>query len=133
MKSSFLLLLGLIFSSFLLFLHLSALKHFMYWSTPWFDVFVHCIAGVSVAFLFLSLFSVLSSRKHYSGLRVFSITCFATLLVSIGWEFFEFSNGLALNQWLGYWPDTISDISSGVLGASVCSVCVIFFLRKTYE
>ncbi len=133
MKSSFLLLLGLIFSSFLLFLHLSALKHFMYWSTPWFDVFVHSIAGVSIAFLFLSLFSLLSNRKHYSGLRVFSITCFATLLVSIGWEVFEFSNGLALNQWLGYWPDTISDISSGVLGASVCSVGVIFFLRKTYE
>jgi hypothetical protein len=91
----------------------------LYFEIPWLDVPMHILGGFGVASLVISVFAY---RKHKAS---FVVVLALYLCVAVGWEFYELAHALVRAiSWNG-WPDTLSDIFNGAIGASVA-----FFLLK---
>lgn len=70
-------------------LHLVGTALYLYWVFWWYDMVVHFLASIWVALAALSIALHLGLRRV--GLSVFA----CVVLVSIGWEFFEYHIGAA--------------------------------------
>jgi hypothetical protein len=90
---------------------------------PHFDVPVHFVGGVSVAFLFRATFAALpTSLVQGRGRAVLEATFVMglTSVAAVFWEFFEFLSDryLGSRMQVGL-PDTLLDLAMGVLGGLV--------------
>lgn len=96
-------------------IHILAMKFFLYWIFPWFDVLTHFLGGIVVA---LGYQSFLDRRVTASSVwRRLPGTLVAVLVVSISWEIFEYSAGIAI--WGLDFFDTLSDLVLDLLGGIV--------------
>ena len=88
-----------------------AIGYSLYWRFWWFDIPMHILGGVWAGFCAAWLLA----RREES----FSLAwCIAlTLFVGIAWEIFEYSEGIAMPQYLSYPLDTVKDIFMDLLGA----------------
>ena len=124
---------GLAFSTILLALilltvHYLGMRFYIYWSVSWYDLVVHCLGGITVAFV-ATLFAEYLWNKRLRLKSVF----FITLFVAICWEIYEYIFGLSGASG-HYWTDTLSDILMGFIG-SIIGVYVIrlFFAVKNEQ
>jgi len=113
-------------SCIILSLHVFALKFFFYWTIWWFDILVHTFGGILVSWISISLFEKfkLSNMK-----TVFVSGILVPLLISVGWEIFEYVSGVTFFS-SRYALDTILDISSGTLGGIIGATLSIYFFRN---
>ncbi|OGG57710.1 hypothetical protein A2853_00550 [Candidatus Kaiserbacteria bacterium RIFCSPHIGHO2_01_FULL_55_17] len=90
-----------------------AIGYSLYWRFWWFDIPMHILGGVWAGFCAAWL---LARRDEIFSL----VLCIVfALAVGIGWEIFEYSEGIAMPQYLSYPLDTVKDIFMGLLGASL--------------
>lgn len=121
------LLLPIFFLSCIIFsLHLFALAYFFYWTLWWFDILVHTLGGVLISWIAIALFEKYKISKIemillYGG--------FVPLLISIGWEIFEFVSGITFLS-SQYSLDTTLDITMGVLGGIIGSTLSVYFFKN---
>lgn len=99
----------------LLGLHLVALSHFYYWRYEWFDIPMHMLGGVAIAFFLLGIFGRVRLPKFLLLVGV----------IVVGWEVLEYVTGLSLGQ-PNYVFDTLHDIFNGYVGALVAYVSCRF-------
>lgn len=99
-------------------LHQVGERLYFYWDQVWFDSLMHFLGAVAMGFLFLWLWhgsglfdrSVPTKKEAMVGVLIF------VMLVSFGWEFFEFAYGVA-NPIGGNYPlDTFHDLLFDFLG-----------------
>lgn len=92
------LIIALVFSSLLLIGQLYALEQYLYWRYWWYDIIMHALGGASFGAIALAL--------RLPGLLYWLFI----LLVVLGWEVFEYVNGISLNQ-----PDLLLDTGMDIL------------------
>ncbi len=113
-------------SCIILSLHLFALAYFFYWMLWWFDILVHTLGGVLISWIAIVLF------EKYKISRIEMILLygiFGPLLISIGWEIFEFVSGITFLS-SQYSLDTTLDMSMGVLGGIIGSTLSVYFFKN---
>jgi len=108
----------LFFSALTAFLHLVALRLYLYWTVPWFDIPMHFLGGFVIGLLALYLFYVsdwAEFPKDHLG-SIFTMTLGSVLLVGLGWELWELFMGLtdALNDLVDTFVDLVMDILGGI-------------------
>ncbi|MBX4200448.1 hypothetical protein KW790_03265 [Candidatus Parcubacteria bacterium] len=106
-------------------LHYMASLFYWYWSVPYFDKFIHFLAGISLGFFGIWLWwdSGLFGKFRPSMRQAF-ITAFVFVLVAgVAWEFFELVYGMA-NPAYGetYGQDTFLDLLADMVGASIAGL-----------
>ena len=112
----------LVAATFLIyFLNYVALKFYWYYSIVWFDMLMHTLGGVWVAFILLWVFPIKSQSKNY-----FLKIALGILFVGLSWEVFEFifNNLIAGNPFDVL--DTLSDIFFDMAGG----VLTLFYFSK---
>lgn len=114
MKERLILFFSLVASLAVLYLHLSALKLFYYWKYIWYAPLVHFLTGFAVALLLVYL--LISHDRNISSEHLAVTVVSVVFFVAIGWEVFEFANGLTLTP-QHYLFDTLKGIAMGVLGS----------------
>ena len=101
-------------------LHVFATTFFLYWTYPWFDIPMHGLGGVLVAFGFLMCMSSYARRDFTEGLLVTVVVVFS---VGVAWELFELAGGITIFGALGYVGDTARDLLMDVVGGAFGYVC----------
>jgi hypothetical protein len=101
-------------------LHYFALVNFLYWNVDWFDILMHFLGGVTMAYLALFVFFTSRYIPVFSNLRknlwvVFFVVMLFTAVIGLGWELLEIFSGLS--NVLTDRFDTILDLVMDMLGA----------------
>jgi glycopeptide antibiotics resistance protein len=106
-------------------LNLLAFRYFWYWRIWWFDLLMHGLGGVVIAII-VSLIRPDRVSSANRPFRLVWLPVLAALLVSFGWELFEFSLDQTVRlhvdiktftAWqLGWW-DTVGDVAAALTGA----------------
>ncbi|MBX4198934.1 hypothetical protein KW800_01495 [Candidatus Parcubacteria bacterium] len=114
-------------------LHRIGSAFYLYWDVVWFDGLVHYVGALSVGFLFLWVWYVsgLFGRSTPSRKEVFISSLIAVMAVALGWEFFEYSYGIAVSNANNYVLDTFHDVVFDFLGA--LTVGLVGRVRSFYE
>jgi len=99
-------------------LHFTALEFYLYWVFPWFDVLMHFLGGFLVALIGIwSLLYVVRMRVWicFSHRNILYTAIGTALAIGIGWEVFEYINGLRIKD--NYVFDTVTDLIMDLFGA----------------
>ena len=101
-------------------LHNAALTFFLYWRYSWFDIPMHVLGGICVAF------GVAVIPFSLSRLRSFPVTLMSSVLmagfIGIAWELFEVFAGISIMDEdfvLDTTIDLCMDLVGGALGYSI--------------
>jgi len=124
MKNMRLAILSLFILVIMAFLHILAIKFYLYWNFWWFDLVVHFLGGVAVG----TFAYYLISKSFCGHVRSRILVLVIALAVTLVWEIFEFKTGITFVS-SNYAMDTVSDILSGLLGASM----FLFFISEARE
>jgi len=106
------LILLLLSSTTLAFVHLAALKFYLYWQYSWFDMPVHTLGGITIVFALYAIRELLGKSENDAPPLV-SLLTFA-LGVGILWELFELYAGVPIQN--NYIFDTAIDLTMDVCG-----------------
>ncbi|MDO8423993.1 MAG: hypothetical protein Q7S54_00085 [bacterium] len=116
-----------------LILHVLAETFYLYWSYWWFDWITHFLTGFTGALgiywgLFLSglIFRREPDNKFFAGGLVF----FFVMLVGVGWEIFEYTNGITDSYESSYGLDVMIDL---LMDASGAVLAVLAVWRKSND
>lgn len=91
-------------------------KFYFYWSLTWFDMLMHFLAGVLIAF-FVCLFAHYFSKTGYTSKKTLYIALGFSVLVGLVWEGYEFYFGItSLSEGFLFYRDTASDLFLDVFG-----------------
>ncbi len=95
-----------------------ATTYFLYWKYSWFDMPMHFLGGVCVALGFAILpFFRITLPPQYRTLLPYLLFVF---LIGIGWEVFEYVNGISLaSADERFLTDTLEDLFFDLLGGFV--------------
>lgn len=104
------------------FLNYAGVKFYWYSSIVWFDMLMHFLGGVWVAFILLWVFPIKSLSKNYF-LKLF----FGILFVGISWEVFEIIFNNIISENLFDIADTMSDLFFDMLGGTLAS---LYFYKR---
>jgi hypothetical protein len=101
-------------------LHYFALVNFLYWNVDWFDILMHFLGGVTMAYLALFVFFTSNYIPVFSKLRsntwiVFFVVMAFVAVIGLGWELWEIFSGFS--NILTDRFDTILDLIMDMLGA----------------
>lgn len=93
---------------------------YYYWTIGWFDSFVHFLAGISIGLISIWIYfqSGLFKQSIPEKREAVLISIICVLVIGIGWEIFEYANGLTQST-ESYSLDTVHDLISDTLGALV--------------
>lgn len=95
-------------------IHHIAIKLYLYWRLPWFDIPMHAFGGVIVA---LGLYTLRDLKLFPSKfLKPLPILGFV-LVIALLWEAFEFFTGIPIVG--NYYVDSVSDVAIGLIGALI--------------
>ncbi len=98
-------------------LHSFAIRYYLYWRFPYFDMLPHGAAGVMVGILVYFL-----ARHKLEAKDAWWLAFLGAIAVGITWEFFEYAVGVTKNE-PGIVFDTIKDLCmdtlGGLLGATI--------------
>lgn len=101
--------------------HYLSLRYSWYWTFRWLDIPVHIVGGfwVSLSALWVSLYiSHIDSILGYKR-KALIVMLTSVLVVAILWEIFELIFHVTSVNSVGYWQDTLSDISNGFVGGII--------------
>lgn len=89
----------------------------------WFDSLMHFLGGLSAGLFSLWVWYVsgLLGREVPTRKQVFITTLIWVMIVGVGWEFFEYVNGIA-NPIGNYALDTFNDLVADFVGAVVAGL-----------
>lgn len=104
--------------------HLLALRFFLYWQIPWFDIPMHLLGGATIVFWVFSL-THFGLKLNQSFFRVGPILLFVFLL-AVTWEVSQYVF-IEMNK-PNYILDTLSDLFFSVLGGGIG-----FWLVRRFE
>lgn len=115
-----------ILSILILFLHLIAIKFYLYWTTDWFDILMHFLGGLLIGLIVLFILKIFISKifndDHELILNLLVIGL--VLVVGLSWELGEIFVGLT--DIFSDKIDTAVDLIMDTIGAIVS----IFYLRS---
>jgi len=111
----------------LLVVHYLGMRFYIYWSVSWYDLVVHCLGGITVAFV-VTLFAEYLWNKRLGLKSVFSLT----LLAAVCWEISEYIFGISGAPG-HYWTDTLSDILMGLIGSIIGVFIIRLLFPTTYD
>lgn len=100
---------------------------YFYWIYWWYDIVLHFIVPMAGGFgIYWGIFrSGLIFRRTFSGTLVpFTIVFSCVMAVVIGWEMFEYINGMT-DSTEGYRLDTINDLIFGGIGGALPTLIVL--------
>lgn len=114
-------------------LHQAGSIFYFYWNSFWFDELMHFLGGLTMGVLFLWLwyvsgifgFGTPSKKEAMVGALIFA------MIVSFGWEFFEFAHKIATPIGGNYPLDTFNDLLFDFVGATAAGF--LGRVRKFYE
>jgi len=112
-------------------LHYAGSFFYFYWSIVWFDNVMHFLGGFSIALLFIWFwyFSGVFGSEVQNTFKFFATTIVFVLLVSIGWEIFEYVFDIANPTGGNYLVDTTQDLIADFFG-TILGVFVVFSIKK---
>jgi len=94
-------------------------KFYFYWSVSWFDMLMHFLAGVLIAF-FVCLFAHYFSKTGFNNKETLWIAIGFSVAVGFIWEWYELYFELTyLSDGFVYYRDTVSDLFLDVLGTAL--------------
>jgi len=104
-------------------------EYYFYWTVSWYDMMMHFLAGVLVAFA-IALFWHYLFKGEYNKKSIFTALAMS-LFVGLVWEWYElyFELTSAQDGWL-YYRDTISDLFLDLFGTVCGLVYIDKYLRK---
>ncbi len=83
-----------------------------FWTIWWWDILLHVLGGV-----WAGLFGAWVAG--FFGIRATFIQCILfALVIGVGWEIFEYINGLGDSVFMSYTADTIKDLFDDTLGGA---------------
>ena len=94
-------------------LNFIALDLYLYWTIGWYDIMMHFLGGLTIGALVV-WFLNLGDRSLRSFLMIFLYT----MIVGIGYEIFEYVNGITFST-QKYPVDTALDLGMDAVGATV--------------
>lgn len=117
----------LILAIIVAFLHYLALTFYLYWTIEWFDILMHFLGGMIVAFIAIFIYYTSGyidfPKSHL--ISIFAMTLGSVLLVGLVWELWELFAGFSdvLKDQTDTFLDLIMDIIGGI---------VAFFYSKRF-
>lgn len=94
-----------------------AVEFYLYWIYPWFDIPMHILGGVFVAFGYAMLpFFRIRVPSRFTKLGTYLLV---VLVVGIAWEVFEYVNGISVLEEKDFFLDTAMDLVFDLLGGAV--------------
>ncbi|MFA5764269.1 MAG: hypothetical protein WCX27_00445 [Candidatus Paceibacterota bacterium] len=102
-------------------LHYYALKLSWYWAYRWSDIPIHILGGfwISLTALWASLEIGHIDRITGYKRKAMIVMLSCVILGGVVWEVFELVANITNVSFIGYWSDTLGDISSGFLGGLI--------------
>jgi hypothetical protein len=93
---------------------------YYYWTINWFDSLVHFLAGIAMGLFSIWIYfqSGIFKRSIPEKREAVIASIIFVIVVGVGWEFFEYTNGLTQST-ESYSLDTMHDLISDILGALV--------------
>jgi len=113
MKKRSLLYVGLGLAFLVWVLNSVALNLYLYWTVGWYDVMMHFLGGLTIGVLVMWVLGF--ENRSWKN---FLIAFIAVLIVGVGWEIFEYINGMTFST-EKYAEDVFHDIVMDSLGAIV--------------
>ena len=103
--------------AFIALLHILAIEFSLYWLLPWFDVFIHFLAGLWVSLMSLWIYFRSGCIKNpiQNRGRAIIVAMVSIAVISVLWEVYEIIIGIPFEA--DYAQDTIIDLVMGTLGA----------------
>ena len=115
-RMSILVILFLSTISTLAIIHFVALEFYLYWMYFWFDMLMHFLGGISVAFGVSTLpFFNINIPQRFNNLGTYILV---VLIVGILWEVFELANGISIVGDDNFVLDTFTDLLFGIIGGT---------------
>ncbi|MEK7109510.1 MAG: hypothetical protein AAB919_03710 [Patescibacteria group bacterium] len=93
-------------------MHWFGIESYLYWTYPWWDIPTHILGGLTVGFWAAAV----ATRRHLPPLRAALLIVGLTFVVAIGWEAWEFAEGVS-----GGFVDAIKDLADSLVGALAVS------------
>jgi len=124
-----LLLISILTILFIAIFHYFALKNSWYWTFRWLDIPVHIVGGfwVSLTVLWICLkIKHIDSINGYKKKALIAMLS-SVLIVAIFWEIFELISGVTSLHSIGYWQDSLSDISNSFVGGIIA---FLYFIKN---
>ncbi len=112
--------------------HFIALKFYLYWALPWFDIMMHFLGGFWFGFIFLwfLFFSKYVQVSKRDDLKYFIILALLSAFsVGVAWEIFEYLAGLSFVGGEGFF-DTILDLIMDSVGGVVSAMILHRYYKK---
>lgn len=107
-----------------------AIEYSLYWKLWWYDIPMHFLGGLILGGIAVWFFGSLHERfEYFRGLSVPVFTLGFVLFGGIAWEIYEYHYGLSYNPMIGYWVDTLKDLSMDVVGC----FSVLWYYQKKKE
>lgn len=130
MTDSALLLAILVIIYSILFLHLLATAHYLYWLWWWYDILVHFLGGFWITLLIFWLCRHSRYLKKKLSFRVSAfLALISALIVGLAWEYFEYVVGFGPGEF-GYVSDTVTDLIFDLIGAA--SAILVYYLAGRF-
>ncbi len=98
----------------------------VYFTIWWWDIPAHFLGGVWVG-LFAAWFLQKRDRRF-----TIARCALAALAIGIGWEIFEYCFDLGGSDFMGYWADTLKDLSMDAAGGAIAAA-VALLERKIWR
>ena len=104
-------------------MHYVGEKLYLYWDMRWFDSLAHFLGGLSMGFICLWVWYVsgLFGKGTPNKKQAFLVSLIGGMLIGIGWEFFEFANGIA-HPIGSYALDTFNDVLADFVGSATAGI-----------
>lgn len=101
-----------------------AIAESLYWRFWWFDIPMHFAGGLWAGLCAAWIRTYRNERFSIMWCLVFA------LVIGIGWEIFEYSEGIAGGYHINYHVDTLKDIVFDLLGAAAAYVVARSLVRE---
>ena len=93
-------------------LNFIALTFYFYWTVGWYDYLMHFLGGLSIGVL-----AIWALKIENRSLKAFLVAFVSVMVVGVGWEIFEYLNGLTFST-ESYKLDIAHDLIMDALGAT---------------
>ncbi len=92
-----------------------ALADYFYWKFWWYDIMMHSLGGLFIGGAVTWFFVRTDYAQKLSPKNFLLLTALSVLIVGVGWEVFEYTNGFFLGE-VNVALDTAGDLLCDVLG-----------------
>lgn len=106
-------------------------KIFLYWTTWWYDMILHFLAGVVIGMTVILFLQTFSKAFESDKKNVIVASVLFALFIGLLWEYFElYFEITSFNDGMQYVTDTTSDIILDTLGGYLGTLYSFKILKK---